>query len=49
MPFKQPVFSMGRVKVDLTKAGALAANLEDNDAFAKAVARSASTAGRGQK
>jgi hypothetical protein len=29
LPFKQPVFSLGRVKVDLTKAGALAADLEE--------------------
>ena len=28
-PFEQPVFSLGRAKVDLTKAGALAADLED--------------------
>lgn len=35
-PFKQPVFSLGRAKVDLTKAGALAADLEDRDAIAKA-------------
>lgn len=27
--FKQPVFSLGRAKVDLTKALALAADLED--------------------
>ena len=30
-PFKQAVFSLGRAKVDLTKAGALAADLEDRD------------------
>ena len=36
VPFKQPVFSMGRAKVDLTKAGALAADLEDGDTLAKA-------------
>lgn len=28
-PFKQPVFSLGNALVDLTKAGALAADLED--------------------
>ena len=33
-PFKQPVFSLGRAKVDLTKAGALAADLEDRDTIA---------------
>ena len=27
-PFKQPVFSMGRAKIDLIKAGALAADLD---------------------
>ena len=32
--FKQPVFSLGRTKVDLTKAGALAADLEDHDTVA---------------
>jgi hypothetical protein len=31
VPFKQPVFSLGRAKVDLTKANALAAELEDQD------------------
>ncbi len=30
-PFKQLVFSMGRNKVDLTKATALAAELEDQE------------------
>jgi hypothetical protein len=35
-PFKQQVFSLGRPKVDLTKAGALAAELEDQDILAKA-------------
>jgi hypothetical protein len=35
-PFKQRVFSLGRPKVDLTKAGALAAELEDQDLIAKA-------------
>lgn len=35
-PFKQRVFSLGRPKVDLTKAGALAAELEDQDIMAKA-------------
>ena len=29
VPFKQPVFSLGRAKVDLTKANALASDLED--------------------
>jgi hypothetical protein len=33
-PFEQPVFSLGRAKVDLTKAGALAADLEDRDTAA---------------
>ena len=33
-PFKQPVFSLGRAKVDLTKAGALASDLEDRDIVA---------------
>jgi hypothetical protein len=35
-PFKQRVFSLGRPKVDLTKAGALAADLEDQEIIAKA-------------
>ena len=35
-PFEQRVFSLGRAKVDLTKAGALAAELEDQDRIAKA-------------
>ncbi len=34
--FKQRVFSLGRPKVDLTKAGALAAELEDQEIIAKA-------------
>ena len=34
LPFKQLVFSMGRAKVDLTKATALAAELEDQDLIA---------------
>jgi hypothetical protein len=34
VPFKQPVFSLGRAKVDLTQAGALAADLEDQDSVA---------------
>lgn len=34
-PFKQRVFSLGRAKVDLTKAGALAAELEDQEITAK--------------
>ena len=33
-PFKQPVFSLGRAKLDLTKAGALTADLEDQDTIA---------------
>ena len=33
-PYKQPVFSLGRSKVDLTKAGVLAADLEDRDTVA---------------
>ena len=36
-PFKQRVFSLGRPKVDLTKAAALAAELEDQEILAKAV------------
>jgi len=28
-PFKQPVFSLGRAQIDLTKAGALADEMED--------------------
>lgn len=34
--FKQPVFSLGRAKVDLTKAASLAAEIEDADTLAKA-------------
>lgn len=34
-PFKQRVFSLGRAKVDLIKAGALASDLEDAEAAAK--------------
>lgn len=34
-PFKQRVFSLGRPRVDLTKAGALAAELEDLEVVAK--------------
>ena len=34
--FKQRVFSLGRPKVDLTNAGALAAELEDQEFIAKA-------------
>ena len=34
-PFKQRVFSLGKPKVDLTKAGALAAELEDLEVIAK--------------
>jgi len=33
--FKQPVFSLGHAKVDLSKAGALAADLEDAGIVAK--------------
>jgi hypothetical protein len=33
--FEQRTFSLGRTKVDLTKAGALAAELEDGEAVAK--------------
>ena len=35
-PFEPPVFSLGRAKVDLIKAGALAADLEDRDTVAAA-------------
>lgn len=34
--FKQPVFSLGRTKVDLTKAAALAGELEDQERVARA-------------
>lgn len=34
--FKQPVFSLGRAKVDLTKATALAGELESREAIARA-------------
>ena len=34
--FKQPVFPLGRAKVDLTKAGALAADMDDAATLAKA-------------
>jgi hypothetical protein len=34
--FKQPVFSLGRAKVDLTKANALAGEIEDQDVVAAA-------------
>jgi hypothetical protein len=37
--FKQPVFSLGRAKVDLSKAGALAADLEDAEIAAKSRAK----------
>ena len=37
--FKQPVFALGRVKVDLTKAGALAGELEDQALMAKPARR----------
>ena len=36
VPFRQRVFHLGRPIVDLTKAGALAAELEDLDLIAKA-------------
>jgi hypothetical protein len=35
-PFEQPVFSLGQAKVDLVKAGVLAADLEDRDTVAAA-------------
>jgi hypothetical protein len=34
-PFVQPTYSLGRVRVDLTKALALASDLEDQDLVAK--------------
>ena len=34
-PFHQPTFSLGRVRVDLTKALALATDLEDQEHVAK--------------
>lgn len=34
-PFKQRVFSLGRAKVDLTKANALAGELEDQEIAAR--------------
>jgi hypothetical protein len=34
-PFRQPVYSMGKVRVDLTKALALATDLEDQGHVAK--------------
>jgi hypothetical protein len=34
-PFHQPVFSLGKVRVDLTKALALATDLEDQEHVAK--------------
>ncbi|MEW6708050.1 MAG: hypothetical protein AB1430_24650 [Pseudomonadota bacterium] len=34
-PFRQPVFSLGRPLVDLTKAGALAGELEDQEQAAR--------------
>lgn len=37
--FKQPVFSLGRAKVDLTKANALAGELEDQDTARKPARR----------
>lgn len=44
--FKQPVFSLGRAKVGLTKAASLAGELDDAGTFAKVSA--ASTAPRQQ-
>jgi hypothetical protein len=37
--FKQPVFSLGRAKVDLTKANALAGELQDQDVLRKTARR----------
>lgn len=37
-PFKQRVFALGRPNADLTKAGALAAELEDQEILAKGCA-----------
>lgn len=34
-PFAQPTFSMGRSRVDLTKANSLAGDLEDQEAITK--------------
>jgi hypothetical protein len=34
-PFVQPTYSMGRVRIDLTKALALATDLEDQEVVAK--------------
>lgn len=34
-PFVQPTYSLGRIRVDLTKALALAADLEDQEIVAK--------------
>lgn len=34
-PFEQPVFSLGRPRIDLTKALALAGDLEDQERVAK--------------
>ena len=34
-PFRQPAYSLGKVRVDLTKALALAADLEDQEHVAK--------------
>jgi hypothetical protein len=34
-PFRQPVYSLGKVRVDLTKALALATDLEDQEHVAK--------------
>lgn len=37
--FKQPVYSLGRAKVDLTKANALAGELQDQELLRKAARR----------
>ncbi len=34
-PYRQPVFAMGEPQIDLTKASALAGELEDQDIIAK--------------
>jgi hypothetical protein len=38
-PFVQPRFSMGRSRVDLTKANSLAGDLEDQETLAKSATR----------
>lgn len=35
-PFSQPVYSLGRSRIDMTKALALSADLEDQEIMAKA-------------